>query len=83
VGFELLPTKSEQADRSFAYDMELPEAILKHPSMVTIANATCDLVAFGNDVISFPREAKALELENLVTLYMHENQCVGDCLLCD
>jgi hypothetical protein len=69
--------RSTLTPSSFAYEMELPPAILKHPSLVTIANMTCDLVAFGNDVVSFPREAKALELENLVTLYMHQHGSVS------
>ncbi|KZT34984.1 terpenoid synthase [Sistotremastrum suecicum HHB10207 ss-3] len=54
----------------------LPEHVVKHESIVTLATCAADLIIFGNDILSYNREQALGSLHNTVSIAVHK-QCLG------
>ncbi|KAJ7459414.1 terpenoid synthase [Mycena galericulata] len=62
------------AKPSFAlleFDMDLPAEVLEHPTMISLTNATIDLLILGNDLCSYNVEqARGDDGHNIITVVM-------------
>ncbi|KAK7691188.1 hypothetical protein QCA50_006291 [Cerrena zonata] len=54
----------------------LPDEVMRHPSLIALQSACVDMVAICNDLVSYNNEqARGDEEHNLVTIVMREHKC--------
>ncbi|KAF2237958.1 terpenoid synthase [Viridothelium virens] len=53
----------------YAYGLELPDEVIKHPSIQKIETIATDMVLIQNDIVSYAKEKALGESHNIVSLY--------------